>query len=248
MKVDELLKRLENIKIDERHEIIGYLVIGYLVRKISVNDSLRIHYYIMTKDKKIYDISSYRELLKSNKISPNDAYVYTFVRNIYNPASYYLPFLVNIYLLPYVYLSKLGLEEHLHRVIGLEGNLQHVVPATGLKYVVTAYHFPDLNHIVVEVADIDTVAINTNLPTLIHGVLGTRYIDNHKVDQIGSQLNSQKLFSGYDFNDAWSISNRYYEDHDTSLTKEVEAIKDAYNRIFQPYRVVYDLKTKQFVV
>jgi hypothetical protein len=86
------------------------------------------------------------------------------------------------------------------------------------------------------------------LPTLVHDILGTKQIDDHKVEDIVSQLKSQKLFAGYDFDEAWEIPNSYYEDHDTSLAIEVEAIKDAYNHIFQPYRLVYDLKTKQFQV
>ncbi len=67
MKVDQLIKRLENIKIDEdeinknideRREIAEYLA-----QKLNFDDSPRRYYrtyhYIMTRDKKIYKIQSY---------------------------------------------------------------------------------------------------------------------------------------------------------------------------------------------
>jgi hypothetical protein len=101
--------------------------------------------------------------------------------------------------------------------------------------------------VVVEVADIDTAATNTNLPTLIRDILGTKHIDAHKVKDITSQLKSQKLFAGYNFDEARKILDRYYRDNDTSLAKDVKAIRDDYIGIFQPFRIEYDLKTKQFV-
>ena len=70
MKIDELLKHLENIKIDEdeRREIAEYIA-----RKLSAKDSVDI-YYIMTKDRKIYDFDSYGNLFKTGGVSPDDAY------------------------------------------------------------------------------------------------------------------------------------------------------------------------------
>jgi len=232
MKLDELLKRLENIKIDgisEKHEIAENLA------QIFSDNSLHTYYPIMTKDKKIYDTGSYKKLLESNKISPNNAYVYAFASNVYYPASYYFPFLVDDYLIPYAYLSKLGFQYY------------NIVPATGLKYISVAIRYPANKHVVVEVADIDTVTTNTKLSVLIRDILGTKYIDDQKIKHIVSQLNSQKPFAGRDFSKAWKLANRYYQDHDTSLAEDVEAIKDAYTRIFKPYRVVYDLNTKQFI-
>jgi hypothetical protein len=106
--------------------------------------------------------------------------------------------------------------------------------------------------IVVEVADINNVAINTNLQTLIHNILGTKHgtkhIDDDVINEVASQLSSQKLFAGHDFNDARDIINSYYAFQEISLAKEVEAIRDAYTRIFKPLRIEYHLNTKQFVV
>jgi hypothetical protein len=140
------------------------------------------------------------------------------------------------------YLSKLG----------FENDIYYVVPATGLRYLVVVSEFPDNNRIAVDVADIDNVVFNSRLLTLIHGVLGTKHSTKHltydEVKDIISQFISQKLFAGHTFIEAQDIIHEYYEKHDTSLAKEVEAIKDAYNSIFKPLRIEYDLKTKQFVV
>jgi hypothetical protein len=238
MKVDELLKRLENIKIDENKINEEREIAEYLAQMPGVNESPRIaHYYIMLRNREIYTIGSYKDWLKFGigEILSDDAYVYAFVNDVDRPAYYHFPFLTNDYLLPYAYLSKLGFESY------------PVVPAIGLKYVATVIRYPDIKHIVVEVADIDIVTTNTNLPTLTRDILGTEEIGSCEVEHIVSQLESQKLFAGYDFNEARDIIYEYYKKHDTSLAKEVGAIKDAYSRIFKPYRVVYDLKTEKFI-
>jgi len=237
MKIGEILKRLHNVKIDEnideRREIAEYIT-----RKLrGVDESLYI-YFIITKDSKIYNFGSYEKLLKSNKISPNDAYVYVENNDLsgYDLTSYFYPFLNCGFCFTNAYLSKLGFSS------------SFAVPAPELKYVSIVNYFLDAKRTVVEVADIGTATINMKLPTLIRSILGTKYIDHHEVEDIVSQLDSRKLFAGYDFNEARRILHRYYENHDTSLANDVESIKDAYTRIFKPYRIEYDLKTKQFVV
>jgi hypothetical protein len=237
MKVDEILKYLENVEIDENEK---REIAEYIARKLSVDDSIYIH-RIMTKYKKIYDIDSYGELLESNNISPSDAYVFIDHHYSigYDSTKYFYPFLNGTYLLSYAYLSKLELGVDFYRV----------VPASGLKYVSMVIRLSrGKRRIVVEVADIDNAAINTNLPTLIRSILSTKQIDDDVIGEVESQLSSQKLFAGYDFYDARDIINTYYALQESSLAKEVEAIRDAYNRIFQPCRVVYDLETKQFQV
>jgi len=235
MKIDETLKHLENIKIDEdkRREIAEYLA------QTFGDKDIRPVYHFMMEDKTIYDFDSYENLLESNKVSPDDAFVY--VENDYftgyYPASYFYPFLIDRYLLPYAYLLKLGLKSDFYRV----------VPATGLRYVVVVYHFPDIDRIVVEVADIDNVVMDTNLPTLMYSSVRNKHIDDGEVDKIVSRFSSQKLFAGYNFCDARDIIRRYYEDHEMLLAKDVAAINYAYNHIFQPYRTEYDLKSKQFI-
>jgi len=238
MKVDELLKHLENIKTDEDDEDEKREIAEYIVRKFSVDKPL-CTYFIMTKDRKIYEFVSYRKLLESNKVSPNNAYVY--VENVYfvgyDPVRYLYPFLrcgseeslVN------AYLSKLGFSS------------SFVMPAPELRYIAIIVRILNIARMSVEVADIGTAVINMKLPALIRGILGTKYIDEYDISDIASQLCSQKLFAGYDTYEAEDIIDEYYESHDTSLAKKVKVIKDAYNRIFKPYRVAYNLETRQFI-
>jgi hypothetical protein len=238
MKVDDLIRQLENVKtddnkIDERREIAEYLAQTFGGKERQPV------YHFMTKDKTIYDFDTYGKLLDSNKISPDDVFVY--VENDYflgyYPASYFYPFLTDRYLLPNAYLSKLGLESDIYRI----------VPATGLKYVAIVYHFPETGRTVVEIADISTVVINTNLPILIYGGIRNKHIDDDEVKEIVLRFSSRELFAGYDFSRAKEIIRRYYENHDISLAKDVAAINYAYNHIFQPYRIEYDLKSKQII-
>jgi hypothetical protein len=139
----------------------------------------------------------------------------------------------------YAYLSKLGFDNRLYRI----------APVSGLKYVSTVYHFPDINRIVVEVVNIDNAAINANLQTLIHGVLSTKrntkYMTYDEVKEIALRFSSRKVLAGYDFYDAGAIIRGYYENHDTSLAKDVKVIRNAYSHVFQPYRIEYNLETKQ---
>jgi len=230
MKIDELLKRLDNVKIDEdeRREIAEFLA-----QTVDGKESLFPH-NLMTKDKTIYDFTSYEKLLKSNKISPDDVFVYIYYNYFteYHPLAYFYPFLIDKHLLADAYLSKLG----------LESDLYHIAPATGLKYIAVIGKFPDISRVVVEVVDIDNVATNTYLPTLIHGVVRNKRIDDDEIIEIVSRFSSQKLFAGYDFITARDIINRYYGNHGKSIAKEVEVIKDAYNHIFKPLRIEYHLK------
>ncbi len=92
MKVDELLKRLESVKINEneKREIAEYIA------QTFGNKRMQDLFYVMTKDRTIHDFSEYRDLLKSNKVSPNDAYVYVENNHLsrYAPSSYFYPFSV----------------------------------------------------------------------------------------------------------------------------------------------------------
>jgi len=244
--ITELLKRLENVEIDEdeRREIINYLV-----RAVPTHDHITewYIYHIILKDWRIYDFGSYQDHIESNKVSPDDAYIYVenliYTKNdvsTYNVAHYY-PFLDKSFSLIDAYLSKLGFHHAIYRI----------TPATGLKYVAATNYFSDAKRLVVEVANIYTVAINLNLPRIARNILaeskGLNYLHDDEVEKIVKQLKSQKLFAGYNFSEAKDIVNKYYGSNGTSLAKDIEAIKDAYNRIFEPYRVVYDLKNKQLI-
>ena len=238
MKVNELLRRLEDTQNVENFDNERREITEYLAQTLGDKERLPV-YHFMTKDKTIYDFDSYENLLESNKVSPDDVFVYVENHRFtgYYPASYFYPFLFDSCLLPYAYLEKLGLKADFYRV----------VPATGLRYVVVVYRFPDVDRTVVEVANIDNLVTNTNLPTLIEGNVRNKHIDDNEVKKIVLRFTSQKLFAGYDFNKARDIIHRYHEDHDVSLAKDVAAINYAYNHILQPYRTEYDLKSKRII-
>jgi hypothetical protein len=104
--------------------------------------------------------------------------------------------------------------------------------------------------LVIELTDIDTVATNTGLRKIVMNVLGKDILTQKKINynqrkEIERKLREQKLFAGHDVYEVQEIIQRYYLKQNMSLAKEVLAITDAYNRIFQPYRVVYDIKTRQ---
>jgi len=248
MKIDKLLKRLENIEIvgniDERRKIAEYLAQVFDFKK-----ERDVYYYFILKDKKsIYGADIYEELVLSKKVSPTNAYVYVetpiypkYYAGFYD-VIYFYPFLHDVTFLTDAYLSKLGFYSSSFRI----------VPATGLKYLVSANRFSDFERVGIEVVDIGTVAINLNLPKIVYSVLEELSPKKHKqlfyndIEKIVNRLISQRLFAGYDFDESKNIVNKYYGNNDTSLAKDIEAIRDAYNRIFQPYRVVYYLNTKRF--
>ena len=224
-------------------------IVDYLAKKLFSGEINPPNIYIMLKNKQIYPLDDYGKLVESYKISPEDAYVYTNI-TIRVLGSYKDH--IFMYLFPLMvfngalkimrsYLFKLGFYNH---ALG-------IYPATGLKYYAVVVLFSD--RLVIELTDIDTAATNTGLRKIIVDVLGKdiltqRELSWDKINEIQSKLEEQKLFAGHDSGEAYYIINSYYEKHKTSLAKEVLAIANDYNRFFEPYRVVYDTKTKRQVL
>jgi hypothetical protein len=97
------------------------------------------------------------------------------------------------------------------------------------------------------------VVTNIGLRKIVVDVLGKdiltqKEIDIFKIDKIDRKLRVQKLFAGYTAAEAYEIIFDYYVYQNTSLAKDALAITDAYNRIFEPYRVVYNTTTRQQVL
>jgi hypothetical protein len=225
-------------------------IVDYLTKKVF-NGELKLWNYIILKNRQIYFERDYGKLVKSNKISPEDAFVYVDFTDYNN---YYESYnrLVE-YLFPLIdirgilgitdsYLSKLGFyNTHYH----------YVSPATGLKYYVIMWLFSD--RLVIEVVDIDVVVTNIGLRKIVVDVLGKdiltqKEISDEQISRITDELYKQKLFAGYKLVEAYNILKSYYVDYNTSLAKDALNIVNAYNRIFEPYRVVYDTKTRQQVL
>jgi hypothetical protein len=220
----------------------------YLAKKVF-NGELTSGYYIMLKNKQIYLYGIYGKLVESYKISSEDAFVYfTFMnchkRGSYNhPVAYLFP-LIDVYSINRItesYLAKLGFYSPNYSVY----------PATGLKYFGAMRLFSD--RLVIELTDIDTMATNTGLRKIVTDVLGKGILTQKEIswdqgEKIDNKLYRQKLFAGHNSNKIREIIYDYYINHDTSLAKEVLAIAKAYNRVFEPYRVVYDTTTRQQVL
>jgi hypothetical protein len=106
------------------------------------------------------------------------------------------------------------------------------------------YEFQD--KLVIELVDLDVAATNLNLPKIVSSVLGARLFGG--LYEINKQVRSQKLFAGHTWDDADGIVFRYFDKNERELSKEVLKISEAYERVFRPYRVVYNTKTWQPVL
>jgi len=224
-------------------------IADYLANKVFNRELNPSGIYIMLKNKQIYPLDDYGKLVESNKLSPEDAYVYTNITirvlgsykdHIF---MYLFPLMVfnGVLKIMRSYLFKLGFYNH----------ALMIYPATGLKYYVVVVLFSD--RLVIELTDFDTMATNTGLRKIVIDMLGKDILTQNKIswdkiNEIQSKLEEQKLFAGHNWKEAYEIIISYYEKHNTSLAKEVLAINNAYNQIFQPYRVVYDTTTRQQVL
>jgi hypothetical protein len=221
----------------------------YLAKKVFNGELTEENYYVMLKNKQIYSLSDYGKLVKSNLVLPEDAFVYIDQYNNsadepYNhPVKYLFPLVNSIsnYGIVESYLSKLGFYNRYH----------HVYPATGLKYFVVIVLFSD--RLVIELTDIDIMATNTGLRKIVADVLGKHILTQkeiswYQINEIQSKLGEQKLFARHNWGETYNIIKDYYMRHNTSLAKEVLSIVNDYNQIFEPYKVVYDTRTRQQVL
>jgi hypothetical protein len=223
-------------------------IVDYLAKKVFDKELIGDKQYIMLKNKQIYTNGKYGKLVKSNKISPEDAFVYIDFID-YEDESYNDPFL---YLFPLIDSDSInGIMDSYLDKLGFYNPNYSIYPATGLKYYAVVVLFSD--RLVIELTDIGTMATNTGLRKIVIKVLGKNILTQNKISsyqliRIDRELREQILFAGHNLGGVYRIIVNYYEEHDTSLAKEVLAVANAYNRVFEPYRVVYDTKTRQQVL
>ena len=157
----------------------------------------------------------------------------------------------------FAYLYKKGYLNGLYRPLG-------PAPLPNLKYIIysittstgytgmAGYEFKD--RLIIELVDLDVAANNLNLPKIISSVLGSKLLSKNNMigyderNKIIERMLSQKLFADYTWDDAKHIVFGYFDENDRKLSKEVFKISEAYERIFRPYRVVYNTKTWQPVL
>jgi len=156
----------------------------------------------------------------------------------------------------FVYLHKKGYVIRLYSTFGpgLLPNLQYIIYCiTNISGITgsTGYEFQD--RLVIELVDLDVAANNLNLPKIVFSVLGPKLLSENKMNenelyQIDERVRSQKLFAGHTWNNAEDIVSRYFDENKHQLSKEVLKISEAYERVFRPYRVVYNTKTWEQVL
>ena len=145
------------------------------------------------------------------------------------------------------------------------GNRKHIVELYVYKrgYVLFdqihgRYPLPDLkyficgvghkNRLAVELIDLDVVSNNLNLPNIMSSVLGPKLLSENEMktyefNEIIERVRNQKLFAGHTWDDTELIVSRYFDENERDLSKEVLKILEAYERVFRPYRIVYNTKT-----
>jgi len=221
-------------------------IVDYLAKKVFNGEFTEYrYYYIMLKNKQIYPLDDYGKLVESYKILPEDAFVYIDFIDYSEDGSYSDP---DVYLFPLIDLhSIVGITRSYLFKLGFYDHALVIYPATGLKYYAVVVLFSD--RLVIELTDIDTMVTNTGLGKIVEDVLDKGILTHfNQIQEITIKLRKQKLFAGYNLDMTYNIIDSYYEEHDTSLAKDVLAIANAYNRIFEPYRVVYDTRTRQLVL
>jgi len=224
-------------------------IVDYLAKKVFNRELIRYKHYIISKNKQIYELSHYGRLIKSNQILPEEAFVYIDFIDYSEDDSYSDP---DVYLFPLIDLHSIsGITRSYLFKLGFYDHALVIYPATGLKYYGVVVLFSD--RLVIELTDFDIMATNTGLRKIVTDMLGKdiltqREIRSEQIQEIVIKLGEQKLFAGHNRNEAYSIINGYYVDQKTSLAKDVLAITNTYNQIFQPYRAVYDTRTRQQVL
>jgi hypothetical protein len=158
--------------------------------------------------------------------------------------------------IPYAYLHKKGYVITRYTPLG-------PAPLPNLKYIIycitrntedtssTGYEFQD--RLVIELVDLDVAANNLNLPKIVSLVLGPKSLsENNMIEnelyEIVDRVRSQKLFADHTWDAAKVIVFSFFDRDERELSKEVLKISQAYERIFRPYRIVYNAKTWQPVV
>jgi len=124
-------------------------------------------------------------------------------------------------------------------------------PLPNLKYYIYGVEYE--NRLAIELIDLDVVGNNLNLPKIMSSVLGSKLLTRKRINkdefyEIRIQMLSQKLFADHTWYDTQHILRLYFVQNERKLSKEVFKISEAYERVFRPYRVVYDTKTWQPVL
>jgi len=232
-------------------EDIKEYILQRFANKLYSKDHL---FYIITTDGELYDLITYEDLLKENTSLSKP---YIFIENswlTYEPVLYY-PFIGDRKILLEVYLQK----HYYHR--DRYDNLKYIVMVihfsktnetfmevadieaiannTGLQRLVQEILIekdknPNKNE--------GVITLELDFDEQGRLILTVKEAENEdedeKVEELEREFEKQPMFNGYNFQEATEIINRYYNEKHEDLAEKVETIKNDYNRIFQPYRIV----------
>jgi len=236
----------------DEYQIVELVKDRYRAGSIKVND------IFLLNDLTIISYESYeRSYEHSSSISKQViGYVNNDITNVVSDLEF--PMLSEGDFILFAYLYKKGYLNGLYRPLG-------PAPLPNLKYIVycftrsatehtgiTSYELQD--KLVIELVDLDVAANNLNLPKIVSSVLGPKLLTKNNMIQddelveINERTRSQKLFADHTWDDAKYIVSRYFDENKRELSKEVFKISEAYERVFRPYRVVYNTKTWQPVL
>jgi len=218
---------------------------------------IKAEYNLLLNDMTIISEKSYKRSYKHNPSISKEVIGYVYNDRTDFVSELEFPMLDKSYIILYAYLHKKGYVIRGYSPLG-------PAPLPNLKYIIhsitgdtehmssTGYDFQD--KLVIELVDVDVVANNINLPKIMSSVLGSKLlsenniIEPHEFNKIDDRIISQKLFAGHAWNDAELIVGLYFDSHQREVLKEAFKISLAYERIFRPYRVVYDTKTWELVL
>jgi len=228
----------------DEYQIVELVKDGYRTASIKP-----LHNFLLN-DTTIISIESYERSYEHNPSISKQVigYVYDYRTNFVSTLEFPI---LDWDFIPYAYLYKKGYLIRRYSSLG-------PAPLPNLKYiiycitrsmedtVITGYEFQD--RLVIELVDVDVAANNLNLPKIVSSVLGPKLLSENKIygdeyHEIKKHMLSQKLFAGHTWDDAKLIVRLYFDKNERELSKKVFKISQAYERIFRPYRVVYNTKT-----
>jgi len=234
----------------DEYQIVELVKDRYRTGSINIYDNL------LLNDTTIISDQSYKRLYQHNPSISKQVigYVYDYTTNFVSTLEF--PILQWNHI-SYAYIYKKG-------YVIREDSPFGPAPLPNLKYIIycitsstedtgiTQYEFKD--RLVIELVDLDIAANNLNLPKIVSSVLGPKLLSENNMierdvlDEVVDRTRSQKLFADHTWYDAWLIMYLYFDTNKRDLSKEVLKISQAYERVFRPYRVVYDAETWQPVL
>jgi len=213
--------------------------------------SLEAYHNFLLNDMTIISEKSFKRSYQHNPSISKQVigYVYNYTTRFVSTLEFPM---LDWYIILDAYLHKIGYMIRRYSPFGPAPlpNLKYIIHSiasdTGFSGI-TAYEFQ--NRLAIELVDLDVVSNNLNLPKIVSSVLGSKLLSENNMikyddlDKIKKQMRTQKLFADHTWDDAEYIVSRYFDENKRELSKEVFKISEAYEQVFRPYRIMYDIKT-----